>query len=372
MVKIGTITFHASHNYGSMLQAFALQEFIKKTFDKKCEYKIINFVPPTQREVYKSLYDPTNTLKKKIQGAFLNKNKQDLLNKYEKFENFKNTKLYLTEEYTNNEELAAANQNFDFYIAGSDQIWNFNRNMSDFDWAYLLNFTNSQNKISYATSMGPKNQNHSAEKEASFKKLINKFKYISVRDEATQNFLKSNFSVNSEVLPDPCLLLTKEEWLSKLKPDSKIIDDDYIFLYHFNNKEAAKIANKIHNYTNLPIVVSQAPNKLEVLYKFKRNLDVGPVEFLSLVQGSKFVLTTSLHACIFSLIFNKNFFAINGLSDYRIASLLKHYNLEEHNMNHKNFKIKINSVKGVKNEVFTLINKDRAEAKRILEEQIII
>ena len=41
MKKVGIITFHASHNYGSMLQAYALQQVVK-SFGNECE--IINFL----------------------------------------------------------------------------------------------------------------------------------------------------------------------------------------------------------------------------------------------------------------------------------------------------------------------------------------
>ena len=51
MKKIGGITFHASHNYGSCLQAYALQEYIKDKF-QDYEYKIINFRTKKQKEIY--------------------------------------------------------------------------------------------------------------------------------------------------------------------------------------------------------------------------------------------------------------------------------------------------------------------------------
>ena len=40
MKKVGIITFHAAHNYGSMLQAYALQQTVLK-LGYECE--IINF-----------------------------------------------------------------------------------------------------------------------------------------------------------------------------------------------------------------------------------------------------------------------------------------------------------------------------------------
>ena len=52
MKKIGTITFHAAHNYGSNLQAYALQEYIKKISGKEYEYEIINLRTDIQKQQY--------------------------------------------------------------------------------------------------------------------------------------------------------------------------------------------------------------------------------------------------------------------------------------------------------------------------------
>ena len=50
--KIGIITFHSAYNYGSVLQAFATQTFIKKLGS---ENEIINYRLDEQRRVYSNL-----------------------------------------------------------------------------------------------------------------------------------------------------------------------------------------------------------------------------------------------------------------------------------------------------------------------------
>ena len=62
--KVGIITFHASHNYGSMLQAYALQQtVIGMGYD--CE--IINFRTVRQREFYRPIF---------VRGSFIDKAKR--------------------------------------------------------------------------------------------------------------------------------------------------------------------------------------------------------------------------------------------------------------------------------------------------------
>lgn len=51
-MKVGILTFHASHNYGSMLQAYALQQTVLK-LGHECE--IINLRTAVQKSMYKGL-----------------------------------------------------------------------------------------------------------------------------------------------------------------------------------------------------------------------------------------------------------------------------------------------------------------------------
>lgn len=56
MKKIGIITFHASNNCGSMLQAYALQKVIQNRYKAVCE--IIDFSNSEQKRMYSVLYKP--------------------------------------------------------------------------------------------------------------------------------------------------------------------------------------------------------------------------------------------------------------------------------------------------------------------------
>ena len=77
---------------------------------------------------------------------------------------------------------------------------------------------------------------------------------------------------------------------------------------------------------------------------FKRVYEVGPMEFLNLIVNAKFVLTTSFHGTIFSIIFNKPFFSINADKDYRRATLLKTMGLEDRNISEDDMNEKLQKV----------------------------
>ena len=146
MKKVGVLTFHASFNYGSMLQAFALQRILEKL---GYEPEIINFRTEKQKELY-SYNRKLKSFKEIIRRILLFPYKKDLFKKQDKFEDFIKNYLYCTKEYSILDQLKEENLGFDYYIVGSDQIWN--TNCIDFDLAYLLPFVKNGKKIAYAPS----------------------------------------------------------------------------------------------------------------------------------------------------------------------------------------------------------------------------
>ncbi|MDE5551911.1 MAG: polysaccharide pyruvyl transferase family protein, partial [Muribaculaceae bacterium] len=122
MKKTATITFHASHNYGSMLQAYALQQTL---LSLGVENDILNFRTPRQKEVYR---DPRNIppikgfqLKNRIKavlGKILYKDNNEILGrKYDRFENFITNQLKVTNEFESLDAPASPVMDYDYYIA---------------------------------------------------------------------------------------------------------------------------------------------------------------------------------------------------------------------------------------------------------------
>ena len=143
MKKIATITFHASYNYGSNLQAYALQEVVKKLCVNNCEYNIINLRTNIQKDMYKNCFEK-NDMKSKLKQILFFSKEKELMQKNKYFEDFITSKLNLTKEYNSLMELENENLYYDYYIAGSDQLWNLGA--KDFDWANYLEFVKADRK----------------------------------------------------------------------------------------------------------------------------------------------------------------------------------------------------------------------------------
>ena len=97
----------------------------------------------------------------------------------------------------------------------------------------------------------------------------------------------------------------------------------------FADKERLKIVKEISKALKLPVVTSNFSNQYDVFNPFIKCYEAGPMEFLTLIRDAKLVVASSFHGTVFSILLNVPFFAINGLKDARIKTLLESLNLED-------------------------------------------
>lgn len=322
-MKIGIVTFHAAHNFGSMLQAYALKNYISTNVDAQVE--IINFRTDTQKDIY-SVITHRKGIKYLIKNIYSLSSYRSLKVKHDKFEKFLQNKLGCSEECNTSSEIN--DKHFDLVIAGSDQIWNLETN--DFEWIYFLEGINAK-KISYAASCGPTTMSPQNKERVSADLQV--FDAISVRDNATQIFVGANSNRSAEIVCDPVLLWDREKWIELSKESSIELPDKYIFFYTLScNDRMKKIVQQISDSLKLPVVVPHNTNQYDLLLKGKRKLETGPIEFLHMINSASVVITSSFHAMLFSLIFNKQFYIIDGMTDNRKKNLLAKYNLQNQSL----------------------------------------
>lgn len=337
-MKIGIISFHASHNYGSMLQAWALQTYLVK---KGHEVEIINYRSFFQKRMYFKAFEwgNKNAWKSSLKRLFLYPSSFSGLNKkWYLFESFLRNELHLTQEYNTVEQLYQAKFDYDLVIVGSDQIWN--TDTRECTEAFFANFVNCP-KISYAASFGP---DVSHIKVDFIRKHLRGFQALSVREEAGRQFLiKNGLADEAEIVCDPTLLLESQDY-DALIDDKPLVEGDYIFFYtpHAVPRAYFPIANKIGEKLGLPVFTDRAyyPNDIKQ-FKYIRNYpEVGPKEFLNLIKNAKLILGGSFHMLVFSLLFHKNFYSINADKDARTNYLIAELKLSERIISLSDGKIK--------------------------------
>lgn len=303
--KIGIVTFHRAYNYGALLQAYALQKKINEENDAY----IIDYRNKNVEKSYKLLSLDFSNIKmfiKSLIASVRNFNKK--YNRFKKFKKFIVDEFKLSEEYKNENILKEKFPKYDIYITGSDQVWNpqITGTLSDI---YTLNFgDNAPKRISYAASCG--SESYIVENKSLYKEKLSKLDNISVREESTQKELTKIFDKDVTTVLDPTLLLKKEEWESVIENVNCEISEKYILAYVVaKDDEYFKIVNELSKKTGLKVVHFYHKNN-DLINVIKNAYSVGPLEFVKLIKESEYVVATSFHATVFSIIFNKNFFVI--------------------------------------------------------------
>lgn len=314
-LRVATITYHKAYNYGSVLQAYALNHYLNKL---GINAEVINYHSSTQDDLYKIFETPKSVmgLARNFQSLLEYKNLK-IHNK--RFEQFVKKYIRLTEaEYTEESDLSRLNDIYTHFICGSDQIWN--PNCADFTKAYLLDFVSNKSKcFSYAASMAI--EKLPDEWEKTFVDALKDFKMISVRETQSKEYIQKLLNRDIEVVPDPVLLLTEEEWLAISA--STNIKGKYILCYFIGDVSGMRnFAKKMQKKTGLQLVVIYK-NIRDMLYKNKKYYSCGPCEFISLIKNCEYVCTNSFHAILFSLMFKKNFWAFVDLNAGNVKSRLE-------------------------------------------------
>ena len=356
-MKVGIITFHNSDNYGAVLQTMALQNTVRN-FNKSVE--VIDYRCAHKKRYYRLLdIGKHKNLKGNIYGII---NYPYRLIKYIKFEGFRKRHLSCTNKVYRTTESLHHTHSWDIVITGSDQVWNYIN--TGFDQTYLLDFVeNDYQKIAYAASFGI---NHiELPYQETYHKLLSHIKFLSVRESSAQTIVADLINRTPKVVVDPTMLLTADTWRTYIKPSTK--REKYILLYTINNSKAInRLAHEFARLTGYK-VVKIATNILDYISTWKIALP-SPLEFISLINDSEYVLTDSFHGTILSINLNKNFYTYHEAekgANRRLTDLLKSFDLQNRIIYSKQHFPTLSEIDY--NTINSLISTRRADSLNFLE-----
>ena len=321
MNKIGIVTFyHNSTNFGGKFQSYALCEFLNKNgFDAEqiaFTYKRSKTSESIAHTVARKGFSGiTGQMLIRVRSLV---NRKELTNvkqqKAAAFEKFSANIPHSDAVYTY-KTIAEANERYDVFITGSDQVWN------SFDHILFLEFAqNGAQKISYATSNAK--GYWTEEEKAKIKKCVCDFDAVSVRDNATKQSLEDATGISAELVADPTLLLDKSDW-DAVKEDIKI-DGDYMLCYFLgDNKSSRRTADAYAKKHNLKIInIPMNGGGIGTADKGfgEARYDVSPEQFISLVENANCIFTDSFHCVIFAHTYKKQYFIFNRSSNGEMSS----------------------------------------------------
>ncbi len=308
--KICISTYCEWSSYGSVLQSLGLKialsdigcsSFIVNDSSEPQEVRLVFFksIGSFLGFVKKFLDIPFYFGKKQICSKGLSFIKQNLDVKY----------------YNSCDELKRFSPEADCYIAGSDQIWHPALCKSSF---FLEFAPKNAKKISYAASMGVTDIPY--ENKERFSELLKNIDIYSVREKSMVPIIKSITGKETMLNIDPTFLISSDKWRNfQIRYKTK---KPYVLVYGlYWDKSFNAQLKELHRKTGLPILSIQS--SFRNIYSNKILSDVGPEEFLWLVDNAEAVITSSFHGTAFSIIFNKKFsVVVNPNASSRIDSLL--------------------------------------------------
>ena len=354
-VKVGILTFYAANNYGTCLQAYALQKSVEK-MGHKCEIirlrgEKLSVPPVASRSLTARMTDfvvktGAKVVKTAAQPAF---------------ERFRN-QYYHYSDWVDQGQLASLNDRYDLFLSGSDQVWNYNI-AGNLD-VYLQTFVrDARKKGSYAASFGLKEL--PKELEQQYAQALSEFHYLGIREPEGAALVEKLTGRRAQVVVDPTQLLEPEDWEEIMRPIGS--DKPYIMVYQLGfSKTLLQCAGALSRATGLRLVFVPFPEG--AFLKGEYHPMISPAQWLYLMRNASYVVTNSFHGTAFSIGFHKNFYTevspnLSALGS-RITNLLERYHLEDRRIGEQQAAW---SAQIDYDSVILLYRKDQQDSLRFLE-----
>lgn len=348
--KVAILTINDDNNYGNRLQNYAVQETLKKqnvqveTISNQLNLVGIKYTKKIIKNVIKTILPLKTSFKRYLKFMKFNKNI-----KYSKYHIDKNN---IPENL---------GKKYDAFITGSDQVWNPNfGRMSDIDF---LTFARKEKRNSFSASFGI--NEISEDMKEYYKNNLLELNNISVREEAGKKIIEElTGRTDVEVLVDPTMLLTAEEWDKVSKRPKQLKTDKYILNYFLGelSKSRKEEIDRIAKENGCEVI--------DILDQNSPFYQTGPSEFLYLEKNAFLICTDSFHSCVFAILYNRPFIVFdreqkNLVSmNSRIDTLLSKFKLED-----KRYKGKIEKEDLLHNydEAYKILEKEREKSTKFLE-----
>lgn len=292
--RIGIITTFWGHNYGAILQSYALQ----------CILKQLGY--PNAEQISQGRKRASRLLSLALHPSRLIKrlSRPNLAGRYDHFNAFVNTSIKTSgRKYYTLDDLRATNEAYDVFICGSDQIWAPNQ----FDERYYLSFVDDKRKtLAYAPSIGlPVIPEHLKPRMA---QLIRDIAHLSVREEQGAEIIYDLTGLRVPVVLDPTLLISKERWRDMAATPT--IQEPYVLCYFLGaNPKHRELAERYKSKSGCKLV-SLPLLPCDYSWGDVPMHSAGPREFVGLVGGASAVITDSYHGMLFAVNMNRPFYAL--------------------------------------------------------------
>lgn len=312
-MKIGIITLPLDFNYGGILQAYALEEVLRR---EGHQVEHIELSRPLKLLPFKTRY--LVYFKRFVQKYILGKNvrvfQESYLYKTNKQVTQNTTRFINT--YINRRIVSSYSDlkesDYETLIVGSDQVWRPSYMKQLGGYATFLDFAKDWNvrKLAYACSFGSGEWDFTAEETSNLAALLNQFNKVTVREASGVDLCRNYLHIDSQQVLDPTMLLDKADYEQLINniDTNKSLGDMMCYVLDETPEKTLFIKSIAHNYNLTPF---KSNSKAEDRWAPVEERIQPPVEqWLRGFADAKLVITDSFHACVFSIIFNKPFICL--------------------------------------------------------------
>lgn len=206
MLRICGVTFIHTTNYGSCLQAYALQEAIDGISVERESFhyellltKFLDYPRVTIRDLFVKKRHPKNKIIKQLIFKYINKIYRI------PFIRFETKHMHYTKCHSM-ADLGKLNKVYDAFVCGSDVIWS-----PEFGFlpTFFLNFAEKYH-FSYAASFGKTEYVDDVVRKRL--KYLSTFNRISLREASAKPIVANYVQCPIDVVADPVFLLKREQW----------------------------------------------------------------------------------------------------------------------------------------------------------------
>ena len=259
MKKVGIVTYHKHYNYGTMLQALALQDAVNSM---GCRAEIIDFFQPNVLHGKERLFSYAKKLGEYISHPDelkqrLSRNRietgfgEQIAQKKKSFDDFYDSNIRLSAaRYGGSEELRNDPPEYDVYLVGSDQTWN--PNVGGNPDAFYLDFApREKRRACYAPSVSAAALTD--EQKRRMARLLGNVEILSCREKRGAELLEEITGRSVETVLDPVFLLSEEEWAGYA--EDVTAPPEYILQYFLGKNPAHREAvQRLSDRLGLPVV----------------------------------------------------------------------------------------------------------------------
>lgn len=316
-------TYYSSHNYGAVLQAYALAEFMQSVLG--IESTFLNYRTTSSVNTYSFFPKLTRVRDLKRLAQFVLRYRT-IRKRFNGFVRFQESCFTLTKLYSGSSDIECDFPCADFYITGSDQVFRYRNKEWD---PYFLSFVPGEKPtIAYAPSFGAVEL--PIEHHDKVAQLLSRIKYLSCREKQGAEFIARLTGRNVPTVLDPVFLLERDHWC-RFADKSNCPEGGYILCYALvGHQHQIRYARQLNKQTGLPIILITSPyvSVKNVVNRSGSN----PMQFVGLFEKASFVITDSFHGTAFSLLFTRPFLSliVTESSSSRIIDLLTGSGMESH------------------------------------------